>query len=192
MEGKKVLIVDDIVDTGESMLSAKAYVEGRNPIEVRTASLQYMGCSKIDPDYVGERLEDWAWIVYPWNFMEDMISILTKCMKKDAKKRWSLEDLKHSLYINHAIDPIVLKLPSQEGFQKFWKRWKEYPESAPKQLMGKNTGNFYKTFVAKLYSQVRLITYASYGKLEDIYNLRRLFLSLPIEKVFHLKMNIKQ
>jgi uncharacterized protein len=110
IEGKKVLIVDDIVDTGKSMLSAKAYVEGRNPIEVRTASLQYLGSSKIDPDYVGERLEDWAWIVYPWNFMEDMISILAKCMRKDPKKRWSLEDLKHSLYINHAVDPVVFEI----------------------------------------------------------------------------------
>jgi hypoxanthine phosphoribosyltransferase len=85
-------------------------VEGRKPIEIRTASLQYLGSSKIDPDYVGERLEDWAWIVYPWNFMEDMISILAKCMRKDPKKRWSLEDLKHSLYINHAVDPVVFEI----------------------------------------------------------------------------------
>ena len=110
IEGKRVLIVDDIVDTGESMLSAKAYVKVRNPLEVKTASLQYLGSSKIDPDYVGERLEDWAWMVYPWNFMEDMISILTKCMRKDAKKLWSLEDFKHSLYINHAIDPVVFEI----------------------------------------------------------------------------------
>jgi uncharacterized protein len=110
MEGKKVLIVDDIVDTGKSMLSAKTYVENCNPAEVRTASLQYMGSSKIDPDYVGERLEDWAWIVYPWNFMEDMISILTKCMRKDPKKPWNLEDLKHSLYINHAMDSVVFEI----------------------------------------------------------------------------------
>jgi hypoxanthine phosphoribosyltransferase len=110
IEGKKVLIVDDIVDTGESMISAKTYVEEMNPKEVRTASLQYLGSSKIDPDYVGERLEDWAWIVYPWNFMEDMISILTKNMKKNSKKLWSLEDLKHSLYINHAVDPVVFEI----------------------------------------------------------------------------------
>lgn len=83
--------MDDIVDSGESMLSAKAYVEGRNPREVRTASLQYLGSSKLDPDYVGERLEDWAWIVYPWNFMEDMISILTKCMKKTLKNNGILK-----------------------------------------------------------------------------------------------------
>ncbi|HHV24580.1 MAG: phosphoribosyltransferase [Methanosarcina sp.] len=110
MEGKKVLIVDDIVDTGESMLSARAYVEGRNPTEVRTASLQYLRSSKIEPDYVGERLEDWAWIVYPWNFMEDMISILTKCMKKDPKKPWCVEDLKHSLYMNHALDSVAFEI----------------------------------------------------------------------------------
>jgi hypoxanthine phosphoribosyltransferase len=110
MEGKKVLIVDDIVDTGESMLSAKAYVKSRNPMEVRTASLQYLGSSKIDPDYVGERLEDWAWIVYPWNFIEHMISILTKCMRKDPKKSWNLEDLRHSLYINHALDSVVFEI----------------------------------------------------------------------------------
>lgn len=110
MENKKVLIVDDIVDTGESMLSAKAYVESRNPTEVRTASLQYLGSSKIDPDYVGERLEDWAWIVYPWNFIEDMISILTKCMKKDPKKAWNLEDFRHSLYANHALNPVVFEI----------------------------------------------------------------------------------
>ncbi|AKJ39623.1 phosphoribosyltransferase [Methanosarcina barkeri] len=110
MEGKKVLIVDDIVDTGESMLSARAYVENHNPTEVRTASLQYLGSSKIDPDYVGERLEDWAWIIYPWNFIEDMTSILTKCMRKDPKKLWNLEDLKHSLYINHDLDSIVFEI----------------------------------------------------------------------------------
>lgn len=110
IKGKKVLIVDDIVDTGKSMISAKAYVEAMNPREVRTASLQYLGSSKIDPDYVGERLEDWAWIVYPWNFMEDMISILEKNMKKDPEKLWSLEDLKHSLYINHALDPVVFEI----------------------------------------------------------------------------------
>ncbi|AKB73517.1 Xanthine-guanine phosphoribosyltransferase [Methanosarcina lacustris Z-7289] len=92
------------------MISAKNYVEGKNPREVRTASLQYLGSSKIEPDYVGERLEDWAWIVYPWNFLEDMISILTKSMRKYPKKLWSLEGLKHSLYVNHALDPVVFEI----------------------------------------------------------------------------------
>ena len=52
IEGKRVLIVDDIVDTGESMIIAKTYVESMNPREVRTVSLQYIGSSKLDPDSV--------------------------------------------------------------------------------------------------------------------------------------------
>lgn len=110
VKGKKVLIVDDIVNSGESMLSAVAHVAERKPREIRTASLQYVGSSKLDPDYVGERLEDWAWIVYPWNFMEDMVSILSKCMRKDPNKRWDLTAFKHSLYTNHSLDPVVFEI----------------------------------------------------------------------------------
>lgn len=110
VEGKKVLIVDDIVDTGESMLSAKAYVLERKPKDVRTASLQYLGSSKIDPDYIGEKLEDWAWIVYPWNFLEDMTNILLKCMKGASEDLFDLEAFRHKLYVNHGIDPIVFEI----------------------------------------------------------------------------------
>jgi hypoxanthine phosphoribosyltransferase len=110
VRGKKVLIVDDIVNSGESMLSAVAHVAERSPLEIKTASLQYVGSSKFDPDYVGERLRDWAWIIYPWNFMEDMISILNKCMKKNPEKRWDLPALKCSLYMNHSIDHIVFEI----------------------------------------------------------------------------------
>lgn len=110
VKGKKVLIVDDIVDSGKSMLSAKAYVAGRKPLEIRTASLQYVKSSRLDPDYVGERLEGWAWIVYPWNFMEDMISILSKIMTRAPGKSWDLAALKHSLYVTHSLDPIVFEI----------------------------------------------------------------------------------
>lgn len=110
VRGKKVLIIDDIVSSGESMLSAVAHVAERKPLVIKTASLQYVGSSKFDPDYVGERFRNWAWIIYPWNFMEDMISILKKCMKKDPEKSWDLQALKCSLYTNHSIDPIAFEI----------------------------------------------------------------------------------
>ncbi|MDD4497175.1 MAG: phosphoribosyltransferase [Methanosarcinaceae archaeon] len=110
VEGKRVLIVDDIVDTGESMFSAKTYVEALKPAEVRTASLQYLSCSKIEPEYVGELLEEWVWIVYPWNFMEDMISILGKCMRTDPSGKWDLEALKSVLFRNHSLHPVTFEI----------------------------------------------------------------------------------
>lgn len=75
LEGKKVLIVDDISDTGESLTLAKNYVEGQKPVEIRVATLLTIKGSRFKPDYYGEEI-DWAWIIFPWNFVEDMINLV--------------------------------------------------------------------------------------------------------------------
>ena len=77
LNGKKVLIVDDITDTGESMLVAVEYIKSLNPIEVRTAALRHITSSKFVPDYFGEEIS-WRWVIFPWNFTEDMCNIVPK------------------------------------------------------------------------------------------------------------------
>jgi len=49
---------------------------------VRTATLQLLDTSEFQPDFVGERLEEWTWVVYPWNFIEDMIELVEGVMKR--------------------------------------------------------------------------------------------------------------
>ncbi|MGP8321342.1 MAG: phosphoribosyltransferase [Methanosarcinaceae archaeon] len=110
VNGKKVLIVDDIADTGKSMIHAKEYVLRQDPKEVRTATLQYLYTSEIDPDYCGERVEDWAWIVYPWNFMEDMMDIISRLMTKEKKDAWDIPAIKHGLYMYHSLDPVSFEI----------------------------------------------------------------------------------
>ena len=61
IEGKKILIVDDIADSGKSLLAATEYLKGN---ELRTATLHYKTTSKFKPDYYIEIAD--AWIVYPW------------------------------------------------------------------------------------------------------------------------------
>ncbi|WP_297489286.1 phosphoribosyltransferase [Thermococcus sp.] len=75
LSGKKALVVDDISDTGESLTLAKNYVEEKGPAEVRTATLLTIKGSRFRPDYYGEEI-DWAWIVFPWNFVEDVINLV--------------------------------------------------------------------------------------------------------------------
>jgi hypoxanthine phosphoribosyltransferase len=77
LNGKKVLIVDDITDTGESMRVAVEYIKSLNPSEVRTAALRHITSSKFKPDYFGEEM-DWRWVIFPWNFTEDMCNIVPK------------------------------------------------------------------------------------------------------------------
>ena len=77
LDGKKVLIVDDITDTGESMIVSVEYIKSLNPSEVRTAALRHITSSKFMPDYFGEEIS-WRWVIFPWNFTEDMCNIVPK------------------------------------------------------------------------------------------------------------------
>ncbi len=81
LTGKKVLIVDDIADTGESMRVTVDYIKSLKPSEIRTATLQHLTCSKFKADYVGEELP-WRWVTFPWNFTEDMCTIIPKIYKR--------------------------------------------------------------------------------------------------------------
>ncbi len=81
LEGKRVLIVDDISDTGESLTLARNYVEGQKPAEVKTATLLTIKGSRFRPDYYAEEI-DWAWIVFPWNFVEDVINLVGNILEE--------------------------------------------------------------------------------------------------------------
>ena len=100
LTGKRVLIVDDITDTGESMKLAKEHVETKNPIQVKTATLYHLKNSKYIPDFFGEE-KDWAWIIFPWNYREDMVNLIKKIDHSDEK---SFTDLKKELKENYEID----------------------------------------------------------------------------------------
>jgi Predicted phosphoribosyltransferases len=52
--GKKVLIVDDITDTGESMKLSYNYVKSINPADVKTTSMLYIDGSNYTPDFYGK------------------------------------------------------------------------------------------------------------------------------------------
>ncbi|MDQ2055330.1 MULTISPECIES: phosphoribosyltransferase [Halobellus] len=110
VEGKDVLIIDDIADTGGSIERAYEYVTDRDAGEVRTATLQLLQTSEFEPDFVGERLEEWTWIVYPWNFIEDMIDLISGVMEKADEETFEVEDIRHYLSEFHSVDRIEMEI----------------------------------------------------------------------------------
>ncbi|AFZ74097.1 phosphoribosyltransferase [Natronobacterium gregoryi] len=110
VEGKDVLIIDDIADTGGSIERAHEYVDDRDAGEVRTATLQLLGTSEYEPDYVGERLEDWTWVVYPWNFIEDMVDLVSGTMDQATEASFTQEEIRHSLSEVHGINRIEMEI----------------------------------------------------------------------------------
>jgi hypoxanthine phosphoribosyltransferase len=110
VEGKDVLIVDDIADTGESLHHAYEYVTDRDADEVRTATLQLLHTSEFDPDFVGERLDEWAWIVYPWNFIEDLIDLIAGVMERAEAETFDREAIRKRLAAEHDIQRIEMEI----------------------------------------------------------------------------------
>lgn len=81
VDGKKVLLVDDISDSGQSLKLAKDYLLEKRASEVRVATLYVRTSSLVKPDFF-EKESD-CWIVFPWEIKET----LRKVMKKYEGKR---------------------------------------------------------------------------------------------------------
>ncbi len=96
ISGRRVLIVDDITDTGESLALAQEHIAEANPQELRSATLLHITHSKVTPDFYEVEVpkEEWAWFIFPWNLHEDLRTIIPKTL--DATPR-SLAEIRNAL-----------------------------------------------------------------------------------------------
>ncbi len=72
--GKRVLLVDDVADTGESLIEIKRYLLSKRPAVLKLATLYVKPWSKIVPDFYAKKTD--AWIVFPWERYEALKSLL--------------------------------------------------------------------------------------------------------------------
>ncbi|MFA9517669.1 phosphoribosyltransferase [Halopenitus sp. H-Gu1] len=110
VEGKDVLVIDDIADTGGSIRRAHEYVTDRDPGRVKTATLQLLETSEFEPDFVGETLEEWVWVVYPWNFIEDMIDLISGIMERADVEAVSRADVRRLFARHHDVSRIEMEI----------------------------------------------------------------------------------
>ena len=80
VEGKRVLVVDDVADTGESLRLVRSYLEEQGATEVKTATIYYKPWSVMIPDYYEK--ETRSWIVFPWERKETVRKIVEKCKRQ--------------------------------------------------------------------------------------------------------------
>ncbi|MDI6905333.1 MAG: phosphoribosyltransferase [Candidatus Bathyarchaeia archaeon] len=78
--GKKVLIVDEVADTGKSLKLVKEHVIKECAAEVKVATVYYKPWSIIMPDYYEK--ETSRWVVFPWEIKETVRKIVKKCREK--------------------------------------------------------------------------------------------------------------
>jgi hypoxanthine phosphoribosyltransferase len=80
--GKKVLIVDDVADTGKSLKLAREHILQQGAVEIRTATVYRKPWSIIKPDYY--ETETSLWVVFPWETKETIRKMVEKHGDKNA------------------------------------------------------------------------------------------------------------
>jgi uncharacterized protein len=71
--GKRVLIVDEVADSGGSLQLVKEHVQGQGATQVQTATLYYKPQSTFNPDYYEKETD--RWIIFPWETKETVRDI---------------------------------------------------------------------------------------------------------------------
>jgi hypoxanthine phosphoribosyltransferase len=84
---KKILLIDDLADSGESLRCALDYLKLKDPKEVRIGTLLYKPWSKVKPEYYAEEATEW--VVFPHEYYEFMTE-QTLSKKLDKTEAWAL------------------------------------------------------------------------------------------------------
>ena len=80
VNGKKVLVVDEVADTGKSLKLVKQHIIEKDAKEVKIATVYYKPWSIVKPDYYEK--ETSKWIVFPWEIKETVRKIVRRCTEK--------------------------------------------------------------------------------------------------------------
>lgn len=89
--GKKVLVVDDVADTGKSLRLVRSHLREHGATEVKIATIYYKPWSTLTPDWYEK--ETSSWVIFPWERKETVRNIVEK-YKGQGK---SIEEAKEKL-----------------------------------------------------------------------------------------------
>jgi hypothetical protein len=77
---QKILIIDDVTDTGDTLRVAIDYIKLQGAGEIKTAVMQHKTTSALVPDFYVDLISDWRWIIYPWAAHEDVLGLTEKVL----------------------------------------------------------------------------------------------------------------
>lgn len=102
IKGERILLIDDLADTGESLLFAKQYLYAHGPSEVKTATLASKPWTKLEPDFFV--FSSKAWIIFPWETREHINTLSSMWKEKGIKPPQIQADLQVLGYSQDEIE----------------------------------------------------------------------------------------
>ncbi|KPK37285.1 MAG: phosphoribosyltransferase [Gammaproteobacteria bacterium SG8_47] len=92
IRGRRVLIVDDVNDSGDTLQALADYLATFQPGSLRTGVLHEKSTTTFAVDFVARRTRAWRWIIYPWAVIEDLGAFVAQMSPRptnlsDARQR---------------------------------------------------------------------------------------------------------
>ncbi len=72
----RVLLVDDVNDTGDTLDAAIQHLNTFHPAEIRTAVMHHKVTTRYTVEYYARKVIKWRWLIYPWAVYEDVAGFL--------------------------------------------------------------------------------------------------------------------
>ena len=94
IRNKKILLVDDIADTGKTLKRAMSYLKRFHPASITTVTMFYKPHSHVRPDYFASITT--KWILQPFEVTE-WVYTFTHKMEAEGKSKKEIQNLLESL-----------------------------------------------------------------------------------------------
>ena len=101
IKGLKVLVVDDVSDSGHSLMAVKKYTEDKGAAIVKVATLHHKPWSEFKPDYYADMVD--KWILYPWEPNESIQDLVHMLSESGLTKEEIPNKLRDIGYSEHEI-----------------------------------------------------------------------------------------
>ena len=109
VEDKRVLIMDDVADTGKSLKLVKEHVLRQKAKEIKIATIYYKPWSIVVPDYY-VRVTN-RWIIFPWERKETVRNLVEICLKNglsiDVAKEKLIKSGMDERLVNRFINEVL-------------------------------------------------------------------------------------
>ena len=103
----KILLVDDVVDTGKSAVLIKEHLCREGVKEIRILTLYYKPWSIVKPDFYSKETSNW--IVFPWEIKETLKKLAKKSKQLNEPYEVALSRLVRSGVNEKLIDRLLAK-----------------------------------------------------------------------------------
>lgn len=111
LDGKNVLLIDDVNDSGKTLHEAVKHISSKNPKSISTAVIHEKQNDLFRADFVGNRLKEWKWLIYQWAATEDVLEFLHKdrMLDQSGEKARSYLAEEYGLHIGEQLFRQILE-----------------------------------------------------------------------------------